>query len=238
MKAIIFLCFALIASCHQSAVMSRADILSLLQQDYTVDNVLDLFNQLRANQQAGLADLDSNYAQADAVNTGEIQRTTGILQDQVDQCQREQDEIDNEQKQQDNLAHNIQESQDTITSNNDKAKQAADLRCASSLNAIAQLAKKQEQVEFLQYLRSRVADPAFVDYVSQQSGAFLQIKAALASKAEGEILSLIAKHHMLSMIQKSSKKQAADYQGETAEELANELNANVRTGWFFSYNFS
>jgi len=228
MKAIIFLCFALIASQCMASGVSTAEILSLLQQDFTVDKVVPLLQQFKASQEAEIAKLDADYAASDATAQSEIQTAIDNLNAQVAQCDADDEAVNKAKDQQERSEENVRNAEATIASNNEKAQQAADIRCASSLDLISRVGKNQEAVEFLQYLRERVADPAFADYIRQQGGAFLQLKSALASKQEGEILSFIAKHHMLSMLQKSGNKQD-EYEGETDASLSSQLNANVRT---------
>jgi len=224
MKAIIFLCFALIASQHMAAAISRAEILALIQQDTNVDRLQELFLKLQATTNQDLESLDAAYSENEPVLAGEIVRTTELLTNKVAACdgidQQVADGRDHEQR----LRDNIQAAQDTIDGNNAKAEAARDARCASNLLFISELANRQEAIEFLTYLRGRVADPAFADYLRDQSGAFIQLKAALATKKESEILTLLAKHHMLSTLQKKSKQ---NYEGEN--DLGGQLTASVRT---------
>lgn len=224
MKAIICLCFALIATQHMAAAMSRAEILSLIQQDTTIDQVHQLFLNLQSTANDDLNNLDAAYAENEPVLAGEIVRTTGLLNNKIDACNGIDQQVANGRDQEQRLRDNIADAQQTIVDNNNKADAAAEARCASNLLFIAELANRGEAVEFLTYLRGRVADPAFADYLREQSGAFIQLKAALGSKKESEILTLLAKHHMISMLQKKSKQ---DYEGES--DLDSQLTATVRT---------
>jgi len=209
-----------------AAAISRAEIISLLQQDYSVDKVLQLFQALRAQESADQSDLDAAYNVNEPQLAAEIVRTTDLLNQKTAECDGIDAQIAAEQQQAQDLQDNIQDAQDTINSNNDKASQLADARCAANLLFVSKLGQAEEAVEFLSYLRSRVADPAFADYLNEQSGAFIQLKTALASKKEHEILSLLAKHHMLSLLQKGKGKQD-NYEGES--DLSDIYTATVRT---------
>lgn len=225
MKVIICLFFALIATQYMAAAMSRAEILSLIQQDTTVDQVLQLFVNLQSTANDDLNNLNAAYTENEPLLAAEIVRTNDLLNNKIAACENIEQQVADGRDQEQRLRDNIANAQQTIEDNNNKAQAAADARCASNLLFISELANREEAVEFLTYLRGRVADPAFADYLREQSGAFIQLKAALASKKESEILTLLAKHHMISTLQKKSKQD--DYEGES--DLGSELTATVRT---------
>jgi hypothetical protein len=229
MKAILFLCLALIVSYHTAAAITRAEIISLLQQDYTIDKVLQLFQALQAQEQSDVSDLDAAYNDEEPQLAAEIVRTTGLLNAKTSECDGIQDTLNGQTTERDNLQYDVNEASDTITSNNNKVSSLEDARCAANLLFIGRLQENQEAANFLTFLGNQISSSDFRDYLTSANGAFIQIKEALDHSKTDEILTLLAKHHLLSLLQQtdSSDESSETYQGEN--DLSDVYNVQART---------
>lgn len=195
MRALIVIAFAMMALANP---MIDSHLKSLIQTGYTVDTVVQLliamdrvtgdhlealintWSETSANFEtriAGLQDLDSQQHQHCAVITGTI------------------DEIHREIER---YSQFISEAQDHINVNVATIQDRLAKRCVSNLMFVEKLKSNQDSTRLLTFLKAKVSDPGFADYLEGTAGALVELRHAI--KSNSNVLSLIAKHHMFAQI--------------------------------------
>ncbi len=227
----VFLFIGILSSVFAGKGADKKDtkgLFNLIQGDYTVDQVLQLLKNIKITEQEDLESLTNGWADSQTVLLAAIQNAQTALQDKVDYCDDIEEILNTNIQERDRVLGWIQAARDNIQQNLATIQGQEELRCKANLLFNNKVRENNQAIKFLIFLRTRITDPAFRDYLASNSNVLLELSKGVKS-ADQNVLGLLAKAHLMSQIQLKSKQNDAPYEGLPRDELEATYDAKPRT---------
>mgnify|MGYP002623723432 FL=1 len=231
MKQILFFVFALIAigtcatglSKKSSGAQYIQKAVSLLSQEgYTIDRVVELLRKIQIVEQKDLEALDNWWSEHQQILTTRVNDLESALGSKTAECNAIDDEIAQQQEIIETYERNIREAEETIQRNNAAVDEREAARCQATLLYIQRLKENQDALAFLHFLKGKIADPSFKEYLRRNHAAVGELKTHVGTNSTIGI-GLLTKHQLLALLQQD------DYVGLDRADLEATYNVNHRT---------
>jgi hypothetical protein len=209
------LVLAVSVSSTESAASHLQLTLAELRSGYQVDRVVNLLEALYAVQNDHLQSLIDNWATTQPALQDAVDTANQLASTQNGQCQIISSTLTFSNNQINLYQSYIQAAQDSIARNEASLQEKEQNRCAGNLIFINRLKDNQDTLALLQYLRGKVADPSFKNYIASSSGAFFELK----SVNKANMFSFLAKHQMKMLIQQYQGEDDLGYNAAAREDV-------------------
>lgn len=154
------------------------------------------------------------------------------LDNKIAECNAIEDNLNDLKQQKKDRENDIENAQNTIKRNNEFLQKAEERRCENNLSYLSKINNINNAVNLLKYLKQKMSDSSFKNYVTSQKVALLLLKSA--SQGHDNSFADLTKLHLMSLVDVSVSETSQKVGGEpegpkTKEELNKEFDTKERT---------